>query len=68
MSKNTRESFRARRHFNWQVQLMRQTGVDKDGQPSGEPIGYKSLYWYVQWLYPPGEKASFQPRCPNPQF
>jgi len=54
--------------FNWQVTLMRQTGVDKAGQPTGVPIGYNSLYWYVQWLYPPGESAAFPVKCPNPQF
>jgi hypothetical protein len=54
--------------FNWQVRLMRQTGVDKAGQPKGVPIGYNSLYWYVQWLYPPGEIPAFSPNCPNPQF
>jgi hypothetical protein len=54
--------------FNWQVTLMRQTGVDEAGQPTGVPIGYNSLYWYVQWLYPPGESPTFSPKCPNPQF
>ncbi len=54
--------------FNWQVTLMRQTGVDEAGQPVGVSISYGSLYWYVQWLYPPGEKAAFLPTCPNPQF
>ena len=54
--------------FNWQVRLMRQTGMDEAGQPSGVPIGYKSLYWYVQWLYPPGESSPFPSRCPNPQY
>ena len=54
--------------FNWQVTLMRQTGVDAAGQPTGVPIGYNSLYWYVQWLYPPGERPSFPAKCPNPQF
>jgi len=54
--------------FNWQVTLMRQTGVDKAGRPVGVPIGYDSLYWYVQWLYPQGESAPFLYKCPNPQF
>lgn len=53
--------------FNWQVTLMRQTGVDADGQPRGEPISYNSLYWYAEWLRPPGEKSPFIPKCPNPQ-
>jgi hypothetical protein len=54
--------------FNWQVTLMRQTGVDKNGQPQGEPITYSSLYWYVMWTYPPGEKQPFTTACPNDQF
>ena len=54
--------------FNWQVTLMQQTGIDKDGQPKGKPISYHSLYWYILWRYPPGENAPFDPRCPNEQF
>jgi len=53
--------------FNWQVRLMRKTGVGTDGQPQGEPISYNSLYWYVQWLRPPGTPSPFVPVCPNPQ-
>jgi hypothetical protein len=53
--------------FNWQITLMRQTGTDADGQPTGTPLSYNSLYWYVQWFYPPDEPAPFPPRCPNPQ-
>jgi len=53
--------------FNWQVTLMRQTGIREDGEPRGEPISYSSLYWYVEWRYPPGEAAPFTPQCPNPQ-
>jgi hypothetical protein len=52
--------------FNWQVTMMRKTGVGTDGQPEGEPISYDSLYWYVEWLYPAGA-APFKSRCPNPQ-
>lgn len=54
--------------FNWQVTLMRETGKNKDGQPIGEPVSYNSLYWYVEWHYPPGEEAPFKPFCPNAQF
>jgi hypothetical protein len=54
--------------FNWQITLMRQTGVNEDGQSKGEPISFRSLYWYVEWLYPPGEPAPFDPLCPNPQI
>jgi hypothetical protein len=54
--------------FNWQVTIKRQTGVDADGQLRGEPVSYTSLYWYVEWLYPAGEKAPFIPACPNAQF
>ena len=53
--------------FNWQVTLKRQTGVDKEGQPQGEPISYNSLYWYVRWIYPLGQ-APFTLLCPNEQF
>jgi hypothetical protein len=54
--------------FNWQVTLVRQTGTDKKGNPTGEPLSYKSLYWYVWWSYPEGEPRPFKPACPNPQF
>jgi hypothetical protein len=53
--------------FNWQVTLMRQTGVGEDGQPIGEPISYDSLRWYVEWLYPLEAQAPFDKLCPNPQ-
>lgn len=53
--------------FNWQVTLMRQTGVREDGEPIGEAISYNSLHWYVEWLYARAEQAPFTPRCPNPQ-
>jgi hypothetical protein len=53
--------------FNWQVMLMRQTGVGEDGQPIGEPISYDSLRWYVEWLYPLDAQAPFERFCPNPQ-
>jgi hypothetical protein len=53
--------------FNWQVTLMRQTGVGEDGQPIGEPISYDSLRWYVEWLYPLDAQAPFDRFCPNPQ-
>jgi hypothetical protein len=49
--------------FDWHVTLMRQIGVDEDGQPEGEPISYESLYWYFWWRYPPGERP-FPPLCP----
>jgi hypothetical protein len=50
--------------FNWQVTLMRQTGTGNGGQP----ISYPSLYWYVEWRYPPSAQAPFIVACPNPQF
>jgi hypothetical protein len=53
--------------FNWQVTLMRQTGVGKDGQPIGEPLSYDSLHWYIEWLYPSTDDAPFQTHCQNPQ-
>jgi hypothetical protein len=42
------------RFFNWQVKLMRRTGVSGDGQPTAEPVSHPSLYWYIWWLHPPG--------------
>ena len=54
--------------FNWQITLMQQTGVGKDGQLEGKPLSFRSLYWYIEWLYPPEEEAPFDPRCPNPQI
>ena len=53
--------------FNWQITLMQQTGVSKDGELEGEPISFRSLYWYIEWRYPLGENAPFDPLCPNPQ-
>jgi hypothetical protein len=54
--------------FNWQITLMQQTGVGQDGQWEGKPISFRSLYWYIEWRYPPGEDAPFDPLCPNAQF
>ncbi len=54
--------------FNWKIRLMRQTGADKAGQPTGEPLSFSSLYWYFEWLYPPGEPMPFIKACPNAQF
>ncbi len=53
--------------FNWRVTLMHQTGVGTDGEPEGKALSYDSLYWYVEWLHPLDEPASFDPLCPNPQ-
>lgn len=50
--------------FNWRVTLKRQTGLGEDGQPKGEPVSHKSLYWYFWWQYPPGEEPDFPPACP----
>ena len=54
--------------FNWRITLMRQTGLDKDGNPKGEALSYESLYRYVRWVYPMDEKAPFDLLCPNAQF
>ena len=54
--------------FNWRITLMRQTGLDKDGNPKGETLSYESLYRYVRWVYPMDEKAPFDLLCPNAQF
>ncbi len=56
------------RVFNWQVTLMHQTGQNASGDPIGEPLSYASLYWYVEWAYPPGEKEPFVLHCQNAQF
>ncbi len=53
--------------FNWQVTLMRRTGIGEGGQPVGIAISYNSLYWYVEWQYPLGAETPFLPLCPNPQ-
>ena len=54
--------------FNWKVTLMHKTGEDENGQWQGKPIGYDSLYWYVRWIYPPGQTAPFEPHCQNTQY
>lgn len=54
--------------FNWQVTLMKKTGVTPDGQSTGQPISYNSLYWYVWWDYPEGQSPPFNAGCPNAQF
>ncbi len=54
--------------FNWRVTLMQKTGVDEKGDPVGVALSYNSLYRYVQWFYPPDDRAPFDPRCPNAQF
>lgn len=54
--------------FNWQVRVMRQTGTDATGRPTGEPVTYNSLYWYVIWSYPPDQSEPFPMMCPNSQF
>jgi hypothetical protein len=53
--------------FNWQVTLMRQTGTSEDGQPTGEPLSFNSLYRYVRWTYPAGAEKPFTLWCPNAQ-
>jgi hypothetical protein len=50
--------------FNWQVTLKRQTAIQSNGQPRGEPLSYPGLYWYFWWFYPPGEDPAFSPGCP----
>jgi hypothetical protein len=49
--------------FNWRVTLKRQTGLEDDGQPIGEPLSYSSLYWYLWWQHPPGQEE-FPVLCP----
>lgn len=54
--------------YSWRVTLKRQTGVSDDGRPIGEPLTYPSLYWYVLWVYPPGEEPPFPRTCLNEQY
>ena len=51
--------------FNWSVSLMRQTELSASNH--SESLSYKSLYWYVEWYYPPDQPQPFKPLCPNPQ-
>jgi len=53
--------------FNWQVTLMKQTGVGPAGQPTGVPLSHRSLYWFLLWGYPPGQEVPFKQLCPNEQ-
>jgi hypothetical protein len=53
------------RVFNWRVTVMRQTGVDAEGQPVGVAVSFDSLYRYVRWFYPLEEPAPFVVACPN---
>lgn len=45
------------RFYNWQVQLLRQTGVDSNGDPVGEPVSFRSLYRYLWWQTAPGDEV-----------
>jgi hypothetical protein len=56
------------RVFNWQVRLVRKTGLMPDGRPRLEPVSFASLYAYFVWSRPPGDPADFLPLCPNVQF
>jgi hypothetical protein len=51
--------------FNWSVSLMRPTELSASNH--SESRSYKSLYWYVEWYYPPDQPQPFKPLCPNPQ-
>lgn len=53
--------------FNWHVRLKRQTGINPNGESTGDALSYDSLYWYVRWVYPPEETPAFSPACPNEQ-
>ncbi len=56
------------RVFNWQVTVMRETGVDHDENPEGVPVTYDSMYSYVRWFYPTTDPAPFTLACPNALF
>lgn len=54
--------------FNWDVTVMRRAASGAGGQPAARPASHASLYWYVEWRYPPDVPAPFTYRCPNAQF
>jgi hypothetical protein len=54
--------------FNWQVTVLRPTGMSDDGQPRGEPVSFASFYRYFLWTPPPDQPAPFLPLCPNSQY
>jgi len=55
------------RVFNWDVTLMRQAGLDANGQEVEEKVSHTSLYRYFFWTPLPGE-VDFTPACPNAQY
>ena len=50
--------------FSWRVTLKRRTGVNEAGDPIGEALSYRSMYWYLWWRYPPGAEPPFPVLCP----
>ena len=54
--------------FNWDVTVMQRAASGAGGQPSARPVSHASLYWYVEWRYPPDLPEPFTYRCPNAQF
>jgi hypothetical protein len=57
--------------YRWSVQVMRQTGVDGDGNPSGEPLSGRSDEWTVKWLRASGDSgdgSSGPPTNPTPSI
>ena len=54
--------------FNWEVTVMQLAASDSGDRPVARPVSHASLYWYVEWRYPPDAPAPFAHRCPNAQF
>lgn len=55
------------RVFNWDVTLMRQAGLDANGQKVEEKVSHTSLYRYFLWTPLVGD-VDFMPACPNAQY
>ena len=47
--------------FQWSVQVMRQTGLDNDGKPSGNVISMSSETWSLTW-----RRSAGSPSLPVP--
>jgi hypothetical protein len=41
--------------FHWSVQVMRQTGIDANGRPTGVAVGPMSVVWMLYWRSGGGE-------------
>ena len=52
--------------FQWSVQVMRQTGLDADGKPTGIAISPGSETWSLTWQSPGGPPQPPTPVPPPP--